>query len=99
MRSGGFSAMNSAAFAALSEAHVTHYVGPINPGVIIGQKALSKFWRLVGGQGDFFFFSTRRLERVAREVSNRCQAQARLDFFHGFTPWILTNPPRPYVAW
>jgi glycosyltransferase involved in cell wall biosynthesis len=99
LRSGGFSAMNAAAFAALSRAYPVHYAGPINPGVIAWQKALSKFSRLAGAQGDFFFFSTRRLEAVAREVSNRCRTEARLDFFHGFTPWILTKPRRPYVAW
>lgn len=22
-----------------------------------------------------------------------------MDFFHGFTPWILTRPERPYIAW
>ncbi|MGB6477834.1 MAG: glycosyltransferase family 4 protein [Candidatus Sulfotelmatobacter sp.] len=29
----------------------------------------------------------------------KCQADARLDFFHGFTPWIATRPERPYMAW
>ena len=91
--------MSAAAFAALSKAFVVHYAGPINPGVIAWQKALSKFLRLAGAQGDFFFFSRQRLETVAREVYNRCQAEAQLDFFHGFTPWILAKPRRPYVAW
>jgi glycosyltransferase involved in cell wall biosynthesis len=36
---------------------------------------------------------------IADEVHSKCQASARLDFFHGFTPWILTKPQRPYVAW
>jgi glycosyltransferase involved in cell wall biosynthesis len=91
--------MNAAAFTALSKAFVVHYAGPINPTVIAWQKGLSKFLRLAGAQSDFFFFSERRLKAVAEEVCNRCRADAQLDFFHGFTPWILTNPPRPYVAW
>ena len=60
---------------------------------------MSKFLRLAGAQGDFFFFSQRRLEAVAREVCDRCRADAGLDFFHGFTPWVLTKPRRPYIAW
>ena len=70
--------MSAAAFAALSKAFVVHYAGPINPGVIAWQKALSKFLRLAGAQGDFFFFSRRRLEAVAREVYNRCRPKRSL---------------------
>ena len=25
--------------------------------------------------------------------------EAQIDFFHGFTPWIMTMPKRPYAAW
>jgi glycosyltransferase involved in cell wall biosynthesis len=99
LRSGGFSAMNAAAFAAISRSEASHYVGPINPPVILWQKALSKFRRVAGSQGAFFFFSQRRLEAIAEEVHSKYQADARLDFFHGFTPWILTRPHRPYIAW
>ena len=42
LRSGGFSAMNAAAFSAISRFEASHYVGPINPPVILWQKALSK---------------------------------------------------------
>jgi glycosyltransferase involved in cell wall biosynthesis len=54
---------------------------------------------VAGAQGCFFFFSERRLKKIADEVHSRCQAGARLDFFHGFTPWIRTRPERPYAAW
>ena len=74
-------------------------MGPINPPVILGQKALSKFRRVAGSQGSFFFFSERRLKKIADEVRSQSRADARLDFFHGFTPWILTKPQRPYMAW
>ena len=60
LRSGGFSAINAAAFAALSKSYVVNYAGPINPPVIVWQKALSKFSRVTGLKGDFFFFSRRR---------------------------------------
>jgi glycosyltransferase involved in cell wall biosynthesis len=99
LRSGGFSAMNAAAFAALRKLDGVRYVGPINPPVTLWQKVLSKLLRVAGSRGDFFFSSQSRLKAIAREVSAQCRAEARLDFFHGFTPWILTEPQRPYVAW
>jgi glycosyltransferase involved in cell wall biosynthesis len=99
LRSGGFSAMNVAAFSALSESEAVNYVGPINPPVIRRQKAWSKIGRVIGTGGSFFFFSEERLKAIAHEVHSKCQAEARLDFFHGFTPWVATRPERPYVAW
>jgi len=99
LRSGGFSAMNAAAFSAISSLETSRYIGPINPPVVLWQKALSKFRRVAGSQGSFFFFSERRLKKIADEVHSQSRVDARLDFFHGFTPWILTKPQRPYAAW
>jgi glycosyltransferase involved in cell wall biosynthesis len=99
LRSGGFSAMNVAAYSVVSSLEPSCYVGPINPPVMLAEKALSKFRRVAGSHGSFFFFSERRLKRIADEVHAQCRADARLDFFHGFTPWILTQPQRPYMAW
>jgi glycosyltransferase involved in cell wall biosynthesis len=97
--SGGFSAMNAAAFFAISRFEASHYVGPINPPVILSQRALYKLRRVAGLQGTFFFFSKRRLEMIAAEVHSKCRTDARLFFFHGFTPWVLTRPQAPYIAW
>src|SRR5437868_2443406 len=91
--------MNAAAFSAIHKREPIHYVGPINPPVIAGQKAWSKIRRVTGSQGSFFFFSERRLQKIADEVHSKCRADARLDFFHGFTSWIATRPKRPYIAW
>jgi glycosyltransferase involved in cell wall biosynthesis len=91
--------MNAAAFSAISTCESSHYVGPINPPAVLLQKAWSKLRRLAGAQGSFFFFSDLRLKRIASEVHSKCEADARLDFFHGFTPWITTRPERPYIAW
>jgi len=91
--------MNAAAFSAINEYESSHYIGPINPPVIMWQKAWSKLRRLAGSQGAFFFFSERRLKQIAHEVQSKYQANARVDFFHGFTPWVLTRPRRPYIAW
>jgi glycosyltransferase involved in cell wall biosynthesis len=98
-RSGGFSAMSTAACEALNQRYRVHFVGPIDPQVLFRQKALSKLLRVSGLPGDFFFFSRARLETIARQVEARCCRDTCLDFFHGFTPWVLTAPPRPYIAW
>jgi glycosyltransferase involved in cell wall biosynthesis len=97
-RSGGFSALNTAAFGALSKFCTVHYAGPINPSIFLLQKALSKLLRVGGSRGDFYFFSRRRLEAIAREVGCQCIGEAQLDFFQGITPWTLTKPNRPYIA-
>lgn len=99
LRSGGFSAMNVAAYSAVSSLEPTCYVGPVNPPVILAEKVVSKVRRVAGSQGRFFFFSERRLKTIANAVQAQCRAEARLDFFHGFTPWILTQPRRPFIAW
>lgn len=91
--------MNAAAFAALNKIGGVHYIGPISPPASVWQKAQSKLLRLAGSPGDFGFFSEPRLEGIAHEVHARRKADAQLDFFHGFTPWILITLRRPYVAW
>jgi glycosyltransferase involved in cell wall biosynthesis len=91
--------MNAAAFSAISKRESSHYVGPINPPAVVLQKAWSKLRQLAGARGSFVFFSEFRLKKIACEVHLKCQVDARLDFFHGFTPWIATRPERPYIAW
>ena len=97
--SGGFSAMNAAAHEALSEIADVHYVGPINPRVSACGWMVSKLRRSVGQPSKFFFFSEARLRLIAEEVDHRRRADADMDFFHGFTPWVLCRPAAPYVAW
>jgi glycosyltransferase involved in cell wall biosynthesis len=99
LRSGGFSAMNAAAHEALRKLATIQYVGPVNPPMIFRQKVVSKLLRILGSRGNFFAFSRERLETIAEEVALRCSPDARLDFFHGFTPWILTKQIRPFMAW
>lgn len=99
LRTGGFSAMNAAACAALEQRHDVAYVGPINPPVVAWEKAVSKALRISGRGGDFFAYSERRLRTIGRAGEAQARPDARLDFFHGFTFWIATRPKRPYVAW
>jgi glycosyltransferase involved in cell wall biosynthesis len=99
LRSGGFSAMNAAACAALRRRCDVAYIGPIDPPVGALDKGVSKALRVSGLAGDFPAFSARRLAEIAREAAQRARPEAELAFFHGFTPWIATHPARPYVAW
>jgi glycosyltransferase involved in cell wall biosynthesis len=99
LRSGGFSAINAGAWDVIGKHHTVRYVGPVNPPVIAWQKVLSKLRRVSGAAGDFFQYSQQRLAMIAREVDARCAPEAQFDFFHGFTPWVLTRPSRPYLAW
>ena len=91
--------MNAAACEVMERHWKINYVGPISPGVSQSRKAISKFRRMMGWKGDFFFFSHERLSRIGEEALRLCDPSASLDFFHGFTPWILSEPLRPYVAW
>jgi len=99
LRSGGFSALNAAALVVIGKHHAVQYIGPVNPPVLARQKALSKLRRICGTAGDFFYYSQRRLAMVARQVNGLCAPEAQFDYFHGFTPWVLTRPGRPYLAW
>jgi glycosyltransferase involved in cell wall biosynthesis len=99
LHTGGFTAMNVAALQALRNRHDIRYVGPIDPPVESWRKVLSKFGRFAGLGGDYFFYSRSRLSQIAREVAELSDPKAQLDFFHGFTPWVMTDPQRPFVAW
>jgi len=99
LRSGGFSAMNAAACAALAAAYPLTYVGPIDPPVGSWDKAASKALRVSGLGGDFPTYSTRRLGLIANEVERLAAPNAALDFFHGLTMWSARAPRRPYAAW
>ena len=85
LRSGGFSAMNVAALAAVRKFGETRYIGPINPPIDWVRKLQSKLLRSLGMRGRFFFFSEERLRLVAELVREKCAADASMDFFHGFT--------------
>ncbi len=98
LRSGGFSAMNAVAVDTLEKVFELSYVGPINPGFIFSEKAISKAKRVVGLRGTFSFFSEQRLDEIAALVDSACRAEATVDYFHGFTPWIHCRAPRPYIA-
>src|SRR5690349_18113610 len=97
--SGGFSGMNAAAFRAINEKHEVTYVGPVNPKPFRSDALWSKFLKLLGAPRNFYYFSEKRLQTIAAEVSKRCNPHADLDFYHGFSPWVRCRTPRPYMSW
>jgi len=96
--SGGAAALSAAAGAALETRHAVTYVGPIDPAVDRLAKARSKALRVSGLGGDFVAFAEPRLARIAGEVERLARRDAALDVFLGFTSWVSTRPPRPYLA-
>ena len=91
--------MSAAACAALRKRHEIAYIGPIDPPVGVWDRGVSKALRVCGLTGDFPAFAERRLVRIATEAARLTRSEAKLDFFHGFTPWTAIQPARPYVAW
>jgi len=97
--SGGWSGINLSLHNELSKRFEVAYVGPISPGSDYPAKIVSKINRLSGRQGTFHFFSQRRLHMIAKQFQIQRDAKAAFDFFHGQTPWIKCNTPRPYGAY
>lgn len=97
--SGGWSGISVALHHELSDQFDTRFVGPIDPSSDYRAKLVSKLRRMSGRAGSFHFFSQRRLERIAKLVEQEVDRTAECDFFHGSTPWILYEPPRPYFLY
>lgn len=97
--SGGWSGINFAIHRELSSRFETKYAGPINPPSDYPAKVVSKLKRVNGRPGAFHFFSARRLDRIAKLVGQMIDPTAECDFFHGSTPWIHFESPRPYFLY
>ncbi len=63
------------------------------------EKLLSKLKRMTGAKGSFFFFSDRRLNRIARIVSQKKDSDASWDFYFGQTSWIRCKTDRPFAVY
>ena len=99
VKTGGWSGINVALHHELSQRFEMNFVGPINPSSDVIAKVVSKAKRLSGAAGSFHFFSERRLKKTANLIEQKIDATADCDFFHGPTPWILYDSPRPYFLY
>ena len=91
--------MNAAVAARWPRYSFMRYVGPVCPPVDYWAKCVSKARRMTGLPGAFHYFSKKRLDQYARAVSDQCDPGAGCDFFHGITPWVCCQVPRPYHAY
>jgi glycosyltransferase involved in cell wall biosynthesis len=98
-RTGGWSGVNASLHAELEKHFEVNFVGPINPGSDYPAKAVSKLRRKSGLAGSFHFFSERRLQKIAGLIEKEALPNAEADFFHGSTPWINFDSPRPYFVY
>src|SRR6267154_707130 len=96
---GGWDGISASVFEVLSEYFQLKFVGPINPGNDYGAKLVSKLRRTGGLAGSFHFYSRDRLMTIARAVDRNVDETADCDFFHGPTPWIMYDSPRPYFVY
>ena len=97
--SGGGSGINFATYQELTNHFNVAYCGPINPANDLSSKILSKLKRKLGGQGNYHFFSEKRLSQINKEVKKIGNPQSTEGyFFHGFTPWIKTTINKPYFC-
>jgi glycosyltransferase involved in cell wall biosynthesis len=97
--SGGWSGFNAAIYASLARHFSFEYVGPIAPPPDLAAKVSSKVRRLAGFRGGFQHFSRSRLGRIAREVEQRVDDRAAINFFHGATPWVAFEASTPYACY
>lgn len=97
--SGGWSGFNVAIFSSLSRHFSLAYVGPISPPDDLPAKVLSRLLRSTGRKGSFSFFSRRRLKNSARLTAQLADRAAKVDFFHGSTPWVAYHPEVPYACY
>jgi glycosyltransferase involved in cell wall biosynthesis len=96
---GGWDGINASMFEVLAEHFQLKFVGPVNPGSDYRAKLVSKLRRTSGLAGSFHFYSRERLMTIARTVEYGVDKTADCDFFHGPTPWIMYDSPRPYFVY
>lgn len=93
--SGGWSGINVNIFHELSNYLKVNYIGPINPRMNPIEKLESKMLRTIGLQGNFSFFSEKRLNIISERINSQVK-KADYNFFFGQTPWINYNSNVPY---
>ena len=87
--SGGWSGINFNMHKELCKYFDVHYVGPINPKPILFEKFISKTKRVMNRQGNFYFFSNNRLNKISSIVDEKIHQDVCYNFYFGQTPWIL----------
>jgi glycosyltransferase involved in cell wall biosynthesis len=94
---GGWDGINNRMFNAIKDKINCRYIGPINPPSLLIQKIQSKILRLLFSQGHFFFFSNKRLNKIAKLISEK-QINGPV-FYFGATPWVKIKNDYKYYTY
>ncbi|HTJ52540.1 MAG TPA: glycosyltransferase [Cyclobacteriaceae bacterium] len=97
--SGGWSGINHRMHEQFGRFYALNTISAINPPIIKFEKIVSKFKRILGMGGEFFFFSDSRLEIISRLVEQKVDSQSKFDFYFGLTPWVKIIDNRPYALY
>lgn len=98
-QSGGGSGVNSATINELNQHFKVNILPSINPPIDTISKLQSVICRKLGLKGGYHFFSNNRLTQINKEFAYNVKGKVcEAYFFHGFTPWIKTQPDKPYFC-
>ncbi len=96
--SGGWSGISYRVFKELEKHASINFVCPKPVSPNLWQHLLSKGKRILGLKGNFFFFSEKRLKKLAQSVDN-ILPEADYNLYFGQTPWIAHHSKVPYGAY
>lgn len=96
--SGGWNGINNQLYNSLNNECKVKYYGPINPPIYFWEKVISKLLRILNGRGSYFFYSEKRLNKIAEKIDN-LKLEGELLFYFGATPWLKARNIKPYVVY
>src|SRR5687768_7571452 len=96
---GGWNGMNKNVYQQLKKFAAINLIDAINPKISLFESGVSKIKRSAGFKAKFPAFSLKRLGRIAELVNDKLAGDARLNFFHGATPWLLVKSTLPYACY
>ena len=97
--SGGWSGMSHQVRDQLARHFDLNKVQGIAPPYPFLQVQASRLSRTLGLPGVYPVFAEARLRRIRDMVTPQLAPDADLDFFHGATPWLGMDHPRPYALY
>lgn len=97
--SGGWGAMSHYVYKQLDQEFEVIVIDKIDPPYPFFQKLISKILRVSGMRGVFTAFASSRLQKIGRLVESKINNSARLNFFHGATPWLNVKSQLPYAVY
>lgn len=91
--------MNHNVYEQLLKKFDVHLIQRIDPPYAVTDKYLSKACKVLGIRRTFPAFTEQRLKRIKKEVLAKVDSGAAFNFYHGATPWLLTENKGPYATY